>query len=247
MKTSELLKCHRLKQGMTQEELAKALFVSRQAVSKWERGETYPDIANVIALSDLYDISIDVLLRGSSFLKKPYVIGYQFTRKHFLGAILSIGFFAFLMSSMNPYLFLIAFVSAWLTLITIANDGQWTINQQTLQVKTMEKFTDKFMSFFNKDRFTIVYTYDQITKITLFYLPTKRISVYDFRPDYFALKLTTKDGKEHTRAIDWKIYYDLPLLTSFLEKKEITIDDPKHLIEVLASGGKLFDYVRQEG
>ena len=50
--------------GLSQEELAEKLFVSRQAVSKWERDEAYPDTDNLIALADLYGISLDELVRG---------------------------------------------------------------------------------------------------------------------------------------------------------------------------------------
>ncbi|WP_299035546.1 helix-turn-helix domain-containing protein, partial [uncultured Anaerococcus sp.] len=45
-------------------------FVSRQSISNWENNKTYPDIGNVIALSDLYQISLDELLKGSdNFMK----------------------------------------------------------------------------------------------------------------------------------------------------------------------------------
>lgn len=47
--------------GYSQEELAEKLDVSRQAVSKWERGESSPDINNIIAIAKLYDISVDEL------------------------------------------------------------------------------------------------------------------------------------------------------------------------------------------
>lgn len=50
--------------GLNQEELAEKLGVSRQAVSKWERGESTPDIANLVSLSELYQVSIDYLAKG---------------------------------------------------------------------------------------------------------------------------------------------------------------------------------------
>ena len=50
--------------GYSQEALAAALGVSRQAVSKWERGESAPDTDNLIALARLYQISLDELLFG---------------------------------------------------------------------------------------------------------------------------------------------------------------------------------------
>lgn len=70
MKIGDKLKNARLKKSMTQEEVAEKLFVSRQSISNWENNKTYPDIGNVIALSDLYQISLDELLKGSdNFMK----------------------------------------------------------------------------------------------------------------------------------------------------------------------------------
>ena len=53
-----LRKFHKL----TQEQVADRLSVSRQAVAKWETGETAPDIHNCIALAQLYDVSLDELV-----------------------------------------------------------------------------------------------------------------------------------------------------------------------------------------
>ncbi len=50
--------------GYSQEELAEKIGVSRQAVSKWERGESSPDTENLIALAKLYEVSIDELIMG---------------------------------------------------------------------------------------------------------------------------------------------------------------------------------------
>ncbi|MFA5449752.1 MAG: helix-turn-helix domain-containing protein [Clostridia bacterium] len=52
----------RRKKGMSQEELADAIGVTRQAVSKWERGESSPDTDNLIALARLYEVSLDELV-----------------------------------------------------------------------------------------------------------------------------------------------------------------------------------------
>lgn len=51
--------------GITQEQIAEKIGVSRQAVVNWEKGESNPDIDNCIALADLYHISLDDLVRGS--------------------------------------------------------------------------------------------------------------------------------------------------------------------------------------
>ncbi len=58
----ELRKQH----GLSQEELAEKLGVSRQAVSKWERSEASPDTDNLIALAKLYDLSLDELIYGEN-------------------------------------------------------------------------------------------------------------------------------------------------------------------------------------
>ena len=57
-------------EGLSQEQLAQKLGISRQAVSKWERGEASPDTDNLIELARLYDISLDELLLHEPTNKK---------------------------------------------------------------------------------------------------------------------------------------------------------------------------------
>ena len=63
MKLGEKLQQLRRQSGLSQEQLAARLTVSRQAVSKWELDETMPDTENVIQLSRLFGVSCDYLLR----------------------------------------------------------------------------------------------------------------------------------------------------------------------------------------
>ena len=58
------LKEARIKSGLTQENVAEKIQVSRQTISNWENEKSFPDIVNVIKLSDLYNISLDQLLKG---------------------------------------------------------------------------------------------------------------------------------------------------------------------------------------
>lgn len=58
----ETLKAHRTSRGYTQEYVAEALGVSRQAVSKWENGTSDPSTANLMALAKLYGLTVDELL-----------------------------------------------------------------------------------------------------------------------------------------------------------------------------------------
>lgn len=59
------LKILRKQKGLTQEEIAEKLGVSRQAVAKWERGDTMPDIESCIKLADIYGITVDLLVRNA--------------------------------------------------------------------------------------------------------------------------------------------------------------------------------------
>ena len=60
----EALKAHRQNCSMTQEYVAEALGVSRQAVSKWETGAAEPSTSNLLALAKLYGVDAGELLRG---------------------------------------------------------------------------------------------------------------------------------------------------------------------------------------
>ena len=60
---SEKLQILRKNKGLTQEELAEKLSVSRQAVAKWESGQVYPDIYNLIQISNLMNVSVDYLVK----------------------------------------------------------------------------------------------------------------------------------------------------------------------------------------
>lgn len=71
MTFAEKLKSIRKQTGMSQEQLAEKLGVSRQAVTKWETDASIPDIENIMAISALFDISIDELLSNEKGAKKP--------------------------------------------------------------------------------------------------------------------------------------------------------------------------------
>lgn len=64
IETANRLYEYRKKMGLSQEELAAKIGVSRQAVSKWERAEASPDTDNLIELAKVYGLSLDELLKG---------------------------------------------------------------------------------------------------------------------------------------------------------------------------------------
>lgn len=62
MKTKEVISELRKKYGLSQDELAEKVYVTRQAVSRWETGETIPNTETLRLLSKLFDVSINTLL-----------------------------------------------------------------------------------------------------------------------------------------------------------------------------------------
>ena len=68
MEFHEKLQTLRKSRGMTQEELAEALYVSRTAISKWESGRGYPSIDSLKEISSYFSVSIDQLLSGEKLI-----------------------------------------------------------------------------------------------------------------------------------------------------------------------------------
>ena len=62
METKDIILELRAKKGLSQDELAEKLYVTRQAVSRWEKGETVPNTETLKLLSKFFDVSINTLL-----------------------------------------------------------------------------------------------------------------------------------------------------------------------------------------
>ena len=64
MELSSQVKKYRTELGLSQEELAEKIFVSRQSISNWENDKTYPDIKSLLLLSETFSVSLDTLIKG---------------------------------------------------------------------------------------------------------------------------------------------------------------------------------------
>lgn len=71
IKIADRLQALRKSHSLSQDALAEKLGISRQAISKWERGESSPDTDNLIALANLYQITLDELINGE---KMPEIV-----------------------------------------------------------------------------------------------------------------------------------------------------------------------------
>ena len=70
MQFGDRLKQQRKIKKLTQDDVAEKLNVSRQTISSWENEKSYPDIKSLISLSDMYDISLDTMLKEDSGMKE---------------------------------------------------------------------------------------------------------------------------------------------------------------------------------
>lgn len=77
MKVYQQIKKYRKLRNFSQEELAEKIYVSRQTISNWENGKSYPDIDNLIRLSSLFEISLDTLIKGDVDLMKKKVSSHD--------------------------------------------------------------------------------------------------------------------------------------------------------------------------
>lgn len=74
MNLGEQLKKLRESKGFSQEDVAKKIGVTRQAVYKWENDKSYPDIDNLILLSEMYNVTLDELIKGNQDFKRKYIV-----------------------------------------------------------------------------------------------------------------------------------------------------------------------------
>lgn len=74
MEVGNQIKKYRQSIKLTQEELAEKIYVTRQTVSNWENGKNYPDLNSLIMLCNLFNISLDILVKGDVIEMKKQVV-----------------------------------------------------------------------------------------------------------------------------------------------------------------------------
>lgn len=80
MQIANQIKKLRAESGMSQDELAERIFVSRQTVSNWENEKTYPDIKSLLLMSEVFNTSLDTLIKGDLSEMKRQIDKQEFTR-----------------------------------------------------------------------------------------------------------------------------------------------------------------------
>lgn len=90
MDINNQIKKYRANMKLTQEELADKIFVTRQTISNWENGKSYPDINSLLLLSKLFDLSLDQLIKGDIELMKEDIKSDDIKTFNFYGKIFTI-------------------------------------------------------------------------------------------------------------------------------------------------------------
>lgn len=80
MEIGNQIKRLRTEQSMSQDDLAEKVYVSRQTVSNWETGKTYPDLKSLLLMSDLFGVSLDALIKGDVNEMKRQIDGQEYAK-----------------------------------------------------------------------------------------------------------------------------------------------------------------------
>ena len=90
MQVGKQIQHYRKEKNLSQDDLAEIIFVSRQSISNWERGATYPDIQNLLLLSKVFEVSLDQLIKGDVETMKQIIHDQEFMRYQKDGVVFTI-------------------------------------------------------------------------------------------------------------------------------------------------------------
>ena len=106
MELSTQVKKYRTKLKLSQEELAEKVYVTRQTVSNWENGKSYPDIHSLLLLSSLFDVSLDQLIKGDIETMKKIVDEQEIKKFNHYGTIFTVHFILLILLAVPLFMWL---------------------------------------------------------------------------------------------------------------------------------------------
>lgn len=106
MEIGAQIKKYRDAQGLSQEALAEKIFVTRQTISNWETGKSYPDVYSLLLLGGVFNVSLDQLVRRDIETMKKEINKAEVAEFNRLGRIFSILFVFSLLAFIPLYVFL---------------------------------------------------------------------------------------------------------------------------------------------
>ena len=93
MELAKQIKKYRIEYGLSQDELAEKLYVSRQTISNWENEKNYPDIKSILLMSYIFNISVDELVKGDMEDVKELIFKEDMDNFEKYSTIMTVGMF----------------------------------------------------------------------------------------------------------------------------------------------------------
>lgn len=106
MELSAQVKKYRTKMGLSQEELAEKVYVTRQTISNWENGKSYPDVHSLLLLSSLFDVSLDQLIKGDIETMKKIIDEQEIKKFNHYGTIFTVHFILLILLAVPLFMWL---------------------------------------------------------------------------------------------------------------------------------------------
>ena len=106
MELNAQIKKYRTELNLSQEELAEKVYVTRQTISNWENGKSYPDIHSLLLLSSLFNVSLDQLIKGDIETMKEIIYEQEIKEFNHYGSIFSLHFLILILSAAPLFMWL---------------------------------------------------------------------------------------------------------------------------------------------
>lgn len=106
MELGKHIKKFRQEKQLSQEELANRIYVTRQTVSNWENDKSYPDVNSLLLLSEIFQISLDRLIKGDIDTMKEVIIKEEVTKLKCYGTIYTVLLIATVISAVPIFMWI---------------------------------------------------------------------------------------------------------------------------------------------
>ena len=106
MELGKQIKMHRQEAELSQEELANRVYVSRQTISNWENDKSYPDVNSLVLLSEIFQISLDKLIKGDIDIMKSVIQKEEIEKMNHYGKIYTIMLITTIVSAVPLFMWL---------------------------------------------------------------------------------------------------------------------------------------------
>ena len=106
MELGKQIKMHRQEAELSQEELANRVYVSRQTILNWENDKSYPDVNSLVLLSEIFQISLDKLIKGDIGVMKEVIQKEEIEKMKRYGRIYTIVLIVTVVSAVPLFMWL---------------------------------------------------------------------------------------------------------------------------------------------